>query len=138
METFSVQTASISHGYPRPQLVRVGWTSLNGRWQFAIDPEASIQHPKNVDFGTTEIVVPYAPETKASGIENTGFYKAVWYRRELKAPVIKYGERLILHFGAVDSHARVWVNDQFAVEHDGGYTPSQRTSPTICRRIIRW
>ncbi|CAN5563870.1 glycoside hydrolase family 2 TIM barrel-domain containing protein [soil metagenome] len=111
------------HGYPRPQLERANWICLNGRWQFAIDPQADKKHPGQVDFGTTEIIVPFAPETPASRINDNSFYKTVWYRRSMEAPSLSQGDRLILHFGAVDWHARVWVNNQFAVEHDGGYTP---------------
>lgn len=125
METQNIPTMSGEklHGYPRPQLNRLNWSCLNGKWQFAIDRSAVHRHPKHVDFGATEIEVPFAPETPASGICDTGFYKAVWYRRSVDVPALNDGERLILHFGAVDWNARVWVNNQFAVEHDGGYTP---------------
>jgi Glycosyl hydrolases family 2, sugar binding domain/Glycosyl hydrolases family 2, TIM barrel domain len=111
------------HGYPRPQFARSNWTCLNGPWQFVIDHEARMRFPRDVTFGDTNIVVPFAPETPASGIADTSYYKAVWYRRRVKTPALKDGERLILHFGAVDFSARVWVNDQFVVEHEGGYTP---------------
>lgn len=117
------QVDGAGHGYPRPQFTRNNWTSLNGSWQFAIDHEAVSRIPKEITFGETEIVVPFAPETPASGIGDTSFYKAVWYRRTINAPSLKQGERLVLHFGAVDWSARVWVNDQFAVAHEGGYTP---------------
>ena len=113
---------SLGHGYPRPQLERNEWLSLNGRWKFFIDSEAALSHPRQVDFNS-EITVPYAPECTASGIANTDFYRAVWYQREFTVPKLKSGKRLVLHFGAVDWNARVWVNGQLAVEHDGGYTP---------------
>jgi hypothetical protein len=67
--------------------------------------------------------VPFAPETPASGIANTGFYRACWYRRTFDPPALRLGERLLLHFGAVDYHATVWVNGARLVEHTGGYTP---------------
>src|SRR5262249_39043180 len=70
-----------------------------------------------------KIVVPFSPETPASGIGNTGFYRAVWYRRRFDQPQLKPGERVILHFGAVDYHAKVWVNGILAATHEGGYTP---------------
>ena len=70
-----------------------------------------------------KIVVPFSPETKASGIANTGFYSVVWYRRVFALPDLPGGERTILHFEAVDYRATVWVNGQKVGEHIGGYTP---------------
>jgi beta-galactosidase/beta-glucuronidase len=109
-------------GYPRPQLQRSNWTNLNGLWNFAIDPEGQWREEGQVKWDR-EIVVPFAPESPASGVNDTGLYRGVWYARTFNAPVIKDGERLILHFGAVDYHAWVWVNGHLAVEHEGGYTP---------------
>ena len=67
-------------GYPRPQLVRAEWTSLNGPWDFALDPDCGWDEPAEVAWSGT-IVVPFAPETPASGIGDTGFFPACWYRR---------------------------------------------------------
>lgn len=108
-------------GYPRPQLRR-GWTCLNGLWTFAIDREAQWNKPGQVEW-QTEIEVPFAPETAASKVEDTGFFKACWYRRAIQRPPLKRGERLILHFGAVDYQATVWVNGVRVGDHQGGYTP---------------
>jgi beta-galactosidase/beta-glucuronidase len=69
------------------------------------------------------IEVPFAPETPASGIGDTGFFCAVWYRKRFEVPDHKPGERVILHFGAVDYAAQVWVNGSEVCRHDGGYTP---------------
>ncbi len=113
-----------AHAYPRPQLERTNWTSLNGPWDFALDHEAVWSQPRDVAWNTT-INVPFSPETEASGIGDTGFYRACWYRRTFDAPRLDSGKRLILHFGAVDYRARVWVNDELVVEHQGGYTPFQ-------------
>ncbi|HVR95708.1 MAG TPA: glycoside hydrolase family 2 TIM barrel-domain containing protein [Thermoanaerobaculia bacterium] len=110
------------HGYPRPQLERAGWISLDGLWDFALDPEARWQTPRQVEWGST-ILVPFSPETPASGIGNTGFYRRCWYRRTFEAPPLQPGERLLLHFGAVDWSATVWVNGCIATSHKGGYTP---------------
>src|SRR5258708_11300115 len=96
------------HGYPRPQLARSEWSSLNGRWEFAIDAAAAWSMPEEFAPQTT-INVPFAPECQLSGVENTGFFKAVWYRRTFEAPEVQNGRRLILHFGAVDYCAKVWV-----------------------------
>ncbi|HEX5480615.1 MAG TPA: glycoside hydrolase family 2, partial [Dehalococcoidia bacterium] len=110
------------HEYPRPQLVREGWTSLDGTWQFAFDDDAQWHRPEQVGW-QREIVVPFAPETPASGIGDTGFHPMCWYRRTFAAPALAGGERLVLHFGAVDYAARVWVNGALVATHEGGYTP---------------
>src|ERR1041385_3560424 len=116
------KSSSTDRGYPRPQLVRKDWTNLNGTWDFAIDADARWTTPRQVRFDQT-IQVPFSPETPASGVKDSGFYNAVWYRRRLAKPALDKNQRLILHFGAVDHIASVWVNDQLAVTHDGGYTP---------------
>lgn len=116
------QLDSSGRGYPRPQLRRDAWWSLNGEWDFAIDPPGLWRMPEHVDWADT-IEVPFSPETAASGIENTGFYRACWYRRRIETPVLLPGQRLVLHFGAVDYQATVWVNATCLGEHLGGYTP---------------
>ncbi len=108
--------------YPRPQLQRDNWTCLNGVWDFALDPEARWTNPLAVEWNRT-IVVPFSPETLASGVNNCGFCRAVWYRREFAAPDLKPGQRVFLHFGAVDYCATVWVNKTEVCTHQGGYTP---------------
>jgi beta-galactosidase/beta-glucuronidase len=109
-------------GYPRPDLQREGWLSLDGRWDFALDPEAIWESPAQVPWKAT-IQVPFAPETAASGVGYTGFFRACWYRRTVQVPPLGAGERVLLHFGAVDYAAVVWVNGQPAGFHEGGYTP---------------
>ena len=110
------------HGYPRPIHERSEWTNLNGWWDFAIDAEGAWCSPEQVIFGR-RILVPFSPETKLSGVHETGFYRAVWYRREIDPPDLSEGKRLIIHFGAVDFAASVWVNGKLAGTHEGGYTP---------------
>ena len=110
------------HGYPRPLLVRENWTSLNGPWDFALDREARWNKPADVNWSGV-IQVPYAPETAASGVADTSYFIACWYRRWLPAQGIDPDERVILHFGAVDYRASVWIGDQLATTHEGGYTP---------------
>src|SRR5262249_10107679 len=78
--------------------------------------------PDDVRF-TAKIEVPFAPETRRSGVGNTGFHPACWYRREMTVPALERDQRLLLHFGAVDYEATVWVDGQIAVRHEGGYTP---------------
>ena len=112
----------MTHGYPRPQLRRDGATNLNGPWLFALDPDASWSSPSDVRWDTT-IEVPFAPETPASGIANTSMFRACWYRRAVRLPAPAAGARVLLHFGAVDYVATVWINGHRAAQHEGGYTP---------------
>jgi beta-galactosidase/beta-glucuronidase len=109
-------------GYPRPQLRRDRWTSLNGTWDFALDPESSWDTPADVRWSDS-ILVPFSPETTASGIGDTGMFRSCWYRTCLLSPDRRGSDRLILHFGAVDYRATVWVNGRMAATHEGGYTP---------------
>ncbi|MGI8548703.1 MAG: glycoside hydrolase family 2 protein [Gemmatimonadaceae bacterium] len=108
--------------YPRPQLERRDWTSLNGRWDFAIDPECRWSLPAQVVWNAT-IIVPFSPEAPASGLGDTGFYRACWYRRTFDLPHPTTAERVLLHFGAVDYAATVWLNGAMVTRHEGGYTP---------------
>ena len=89
--------------YPRPQLVRESWMSLNGLWEYAIT--ASKAMPERFDG---HITVPFSPETVLSGVQRTlesGQY--LWYRRSLTLSESFSGRRVILHFGAVDQVADV-------------------------------
>jgi beta-galactosidase/beta-glucuronidase len=113
---------NLAHAYPRPQLRREPWLSLNGEWEFAIDAEALWRTPRDAAFNR-RIQVPFSPETERSGIGDTGFFRACWYRRRFRAPARAEGDRVLLHFGAVDYLARIWVNGARVVKHEGGYTP---------------
>jgi len=117
-----VETFQDQRGYPRPQLRRTQWQSLNGPWQFARDVAGLWQSPLDVRWEST-IIVPFAPETEASGIGESGFVRACWYRRVIEVVRPSGGQRLLLHFGAVDYAANVWVNGVQAGQHEGGYTP---------------
>jgi hypothetical protein len=111
--------------YPRPQLRRDHWISLDGPWRFAFDNEMSCRVPADVTDWPLTIEVPFAPECERSGIGDQGFHRAVWYERdfEIEPKLLANGRRIILHFGAVDYHARVWINDVPVAEHCGGHTP---------------
>ena len=109
-------------GYPRPQLRRDKWHSLNGEWLFAIDPQGAYAQPADVEWNY-RIQVPFSPETSRSGIGNGGYFRAVWYGRVVEQPPIPPGHRWLLHFGAVDYTATVWVDGRLAGSHEGGYTP---------------
>ena len=112
----------VGRGYPRPQLRRDVWFSLNGRWDFALDPDARWHSPDEVEWGG-QIQVPFAPEAPASGIGHTGFFCACWYRRDVELPPRDETERWLLHFAAVDYGATVWINGVYVGEHEGGNTP---------------
>lgn len=111
--------------HPRPQFARTRWTDLNGSWQFAYD-DADVgrdqRWQQRDDVYPLSIAVPYPPESERSGIGDPSFHPVVWYRRTFSASV-QPGERMLLHFGAVDYRAEVWVNGSFAVRHEGGHTP---------------
>jgi beta-galactosidase/beta-glucuronidase len=111
----------VADDHPRP-LLRRAWTSLDGSWAFALDPDARWRSPGEVEFDS-EIVVPFAPEAPASGVGAAGLHRACWYRRTFAAPELAPGARLWLRFGAVDHVATVWVNGVRVAEHEGGYTP---------------
>ncbi|TMD16299.1 MAG: glycoside hydrolase family 2 [Chloroflexi bacterium] len=96
--------------YPRPNLRREEWSSLDGEWEFGAGANPVFDR---------RIVVPFCPESALSGIgERVG--DVVWYRRRFDAPG---ADRLHLHFGAVDYQAIVWVNDVEVARHEGGHSP---------------
>ncbi len=113
--------------YPRPQFRRSEWMTLNGSWRFTFDDGLRYQNPRDVRGWPLRIEVPFAPEAPRSGIGDTGFHRACWYERDFDLSPADVNEarpgRVLLHFGAVDYHARVWVNDIPVVEHEGGHTP---------------
>jgi beta-galactosidase/beta-glucuronidase len=111
-----------AHAYPRPLLQREEWTSLNGTWDFALDTHGAYGHPSQVRW-THTIQVPFAPETIRSGVNDTGFHQAFWYRRVIDVPALGAGERLVLRFGAVDYLGTVWFDGAPVCSHEGGYTP---------------
>jgi beta-galactosidase/beta-glucuronidase len=118
----SIELDDTGRGYPRPQLRRDAWYSLNGEWDFALDAVGKWRAPRQVEW-PNRIRVPFSPETPASGIANSGFFRVCWYRRYLSVPALAEAERLILRFGAVDYGTTVWVNGICVGEHQGGYTP---------------
>ncbi len=109
-------------GYPRPQLRRREWYSLDGLWDFAIDFDGHEDHPERIVW-THTIRVPYSPETPASQVHDTSLFRACWYRRRFEVPPLPDGLRLLLHLGAVEYQATVWVNGTVVCQHEGGYTP---------------
>ena len=96
--------------YPRPDFQREIWLPLNGEWDFSFDEP----------IFDRKVLVPFACETKLSGIHDTSFHNAVWYRRSFSLPEPMHDRQILLHFGAVDYTCRLWVNGQFIREHTGG------------------
>ncbi|MGH9658340.1 MAG: sugar-binding domain-containing protein, partial [Bryobacteraceae bacterium] len=112
--------------YPQPQFQREHWLSLNGRWEFEYDDSnrglAENWAASAKKFSRT-ILAPFCPESPRSGIGDTSFHPWVWYRRTAILPEAWKGRRVLLHFGAVDYRAMVWVNGKLAGQHEGGHTP---------------
>ena len=111
--------------HPRPQLERAQWRDLCGAWRFAYDDLNAWRVPSDVKFDRT-IKVPYPPESPASGIADSGFHSVVWYALALTLEgneSLAHGSRVLIHFGAIDYSARVWVNGSLVAEHRGGHTP---------------
>jgi hypothetical protein len=104
--------------YPRPQLTRPRWLSLNGVWEYAGRP-SSPGEPRPSGYAE-RILVPFPPESALSGIGRRD--EVLWYRRLVEIPPDWLGRRVLLHFGAVDQTAKVWVNNQLVATHEGGYT----------------
>ena len=110
--------------HPNPQFQRRDWMNLNGKWSFKIDKSksglAKKYYQPQTKFDRT-INVPFCPESVLSGIEYKDFMDAVWYSREFTIPEKYSGLRTILHFGAVDYKATVYINGKEVGTHKGGY-----------------
>ncbi len=112
--------------HPRPQLTRARWIDLGGEWGFTYDDNGcgiDDHWQERQDVFTRAIQVPYPPESSASGIGDNGFHAVAWYRRTFEVDAEDAGKRLILHCGAVDYSAQVWVNGHLVAMHEGGQTP---------------
>lgn len=111
--------------YPRPQLVRENYTCLNGVWQFMLDNGRSGVERRLYEKDeklSGEILVPFCPQSQLSKVAHTDFILGCVYKRTFTLPEKRQGERTILHFGAVDYHCNVYVNDVSVGSHTGGYT----------------
>jgi beta-galactosidase/beta-glucuronidase len=104
-------------------MVRPNWMNLNGVWEFEIDGGRSGRERQlpAAERLQGQITVPFCPESSLSGVGHTDFMPAVWYRRTVTLPAAYTGQRMLLHFGAVDYDCEVWVNGRSAGTHRGGY-----------------
>ncbi len=113
--------------HPNPQFYRESWQNLNGEWLFAFDHGDSgeargLYKPEQSAAFTEKITVPFCPESKLSGIGYTDFMESVWYKRSLPVTRKQLTGKVLLHFGAVDYRARLYVNGEYVGEHYGGFT----------------
>jgi len=107
--------------YPRPQMARTSWMNLNGLWNYTgRSGQDTLTAPPPATEYRERILVPYPPESALSGIQRHD--DQMWYRTVFEVPSSWGGRRVLLHFGAVDQIATVWVNNQQVAYHEGGYT----------------
>lgn len=106
--------------YPRPIMERTDWSNLNGLWEYAILPKGSAV-PSRFQGN---ILVPFCVESSLSGVQKqVGENNELWYKRTFTVPFDRKDKKILLHFGAVDWKADVWINDILIGSHTGGYTP---------------
>ena len=111
--------------YPRPELRRPDWRNLNGLWDFAFDDrdQGLEQGWQRMGPFPQKILVPFPFESALSGIADPRPHPIIWYRHTFAAERPRDGSRVLLHFGAVDYEATVWLNGHELGRHRGGYTP---------------
>ncbi len=105
--------------YPRPRLRRESWLCLNGEWEFAVTADDTLptRYPRRIR-------VPFCPESLLSGVgEVPPAGSRLFYRCTFSLPADFNGGRVLLHIGAADQTATVWLNGHLVGEHTGGYAP---------------
>ncbi len=110
--------------HPKPQFERSTWQNLNGKWQFEIDDKNDGENRglfKCDAVLNSQIQVPFCPESKLSGVEHKDFMTSVWYKRQIEITQEQLEEMVVLHFGAVDYKATIYVNEKQVGTHKGGY-----------------
>jgi len=120
--------------HPRPDFQRDNWLNLNGKWAFDFDPDSVGEDEKWYSKGahnySKNIIVPFPWESELSEVKDTEYKGVAWYQRKIsvpedwsdKRPALERSEGVVLKFGAVDWEAKVWVNDNFVGQHEGGYS----------------
>ena len=111
--------------HPRPDRLRKAWAVLNGQWRFDFDDDKrGLKEKWYISHNyPLEITVPFAWQSAMSGIERKEHCDVVWYQREAAIPPEMKDLRCLLHFGAADYRADVWLDGQYLGGHEGGYTP---------------
>ena len=111
--------------HPNPQKKHSSFINLNGTWEFEYDNALNGKDKKYFNREALEgkIEVPFCPESKLSGIGNTDFINAVWYRRDIDIESKDLEGNVLITFGAVDYETEVYINGKLAKTHIGGYTP---------------
>ena len=116
-----VDPGNVLPEYPRPQMVRDGWVNLNGYWEYAIASTNNKEIPERIDG---QILVPFPVESDLSEVKRlVGSTNYLWYRKEIENPNTENDQKVLLHFGAVDWEATVYVNGKEVGVHKGGYDP---------------
>ena len=116
----SIDKENVWNEYPRPNMERGEWLNLNGEWNYAI----TAQNCATPNEYEGNILVPFAVESQLSGVERRlSEHEALWYQRTFTIPASWRKNNVLLHFGAVDWQADVWVNGVKVGTHTGGYTP---------------
>ena len=109
---------SCPHGYhPTPQFKRNGYLSLNGEWDFALNESGICSEYSE------KILVPFCPESSLSGIEKAVLPSHFMHYRKMFTIPEGFGERIVLHFGAVDQTSEVYLNGKLLGRNEGGYIP---------------
>lgn len=117
--------AILRNEHPRPDRMRASWMTLNGPWSFAFDPDDDGRAHRWYRSlpATHRIEVPFGYQSALSGIHDDRHCDVIWYARSFTVPDALAGKRRLLHFGAVDYRADVWLDGQYLGSHEGGYTP---------------
>ena len=116
----TIDVNNVWQEYPRPIMEREKWQNLNGLWNYSVTDKNVSGHGEFQG----EILVPFAIQSSLSGVQKSvSANEVLWYEREFTIPSKWNGQHILLHFGAVDWIADVWVNDIKVGSHTGGYTP---------------
>lgn len=122
--TNKVTPANVHNEYPRPQMVREKWRNLNGLWSYQITSAIENYELVNKQASESQILVPFSIESDLSGVKKKLLpEQQLWYHRTFSIPASWKGQRVLLHFGAVDWKTNVWVNGKKIGTHQGGYEP---------------
>jgi len=129
--------------YPRPQFVREAWVNLNGPWTYTFDLGKSGRQrgfAESIGF-PEEILVPFCPESKLSGVNHKDFIETMWYHRQLAIPADWAGKRVVLHFGAVDYESEIFIDGQSVGRHWGGtasfsYDITRHVQPGAAHNLV--